>query len=169
MNLDPNLPPPKPGPRIRFITPRNTQPEKYLVISSRVWAHHVHWIGAHTQPCSLVVGHDGQPTTSCTHCDAQRPTRWKGYLHVLPPHSLQAAFLCLTPNAGWELLEEIKKGVTLRGVTLEVWRAGKHATALLMVRIASMYGVKDPGLEELDPGPYLDTVFRKRPPLSDSI
>jgi hypothetical protein len=168
MELDPLLPPPKPGPKIEFVTPRNTQPISYVAISKRIWAHHVHWLGARTQPCTLVVGADGTPRVKCDHCAAQMPTRWKGYLHVWKSGELKTLFLCLTPGAGWELTNALGSDYDLRGLTLDVWRSGKAATSLLIVRQNTNFERREVQVAELDPGPFLETIFRKSKPLSQA-
>lgn len=151
---------------MKFITPKNTQVQTYLVFSRRVWAHHVHWLGARSQPCTLKVGTDGQVTRHCDHCQAQMPTRWKGYLHVRLVGCNEDAFLCITPGAGWELENSLGKEYDLRGMMVDVFRGGKAATSPLIVRVNQNYVRREIEREELDPGPYLETVFRKQKPLS---
>jgi len=166
MELARDLTPPRPGPKMEFLTARNTQPQSFICISRRIWAHHVHWIGERTAACKLAVGLDGQVTTKCEHCSAQRPVRWRGYLHMVPYGGQTDLFLCLTPGAGWELLQELGKEYDLRGLRMEVFRTGKAATSLLKVRVLAQYDRVELEREELDPGPYLETVFRKNRPLS---
>lgn len=166
MELDRNLTPPKPGPRIKFWTPRNEQARTCLCFSSWIWAHHVHWVGRCTAPCTLKVGSDGQVVKHCEHCSAQLPTRWKGYLHVRLIGETNDCFVCLTPNAGWELEQSLGKEHDLRGLFFDVHRAGKAATSPLIVRLNANYERRTLEYPEIDPGPYLDTVFRKVKPLS---
>ena len=104
MELSRDLKPPKPGPRIEFVTPRNTTPISYVVISRRIWAHPVHWTGSRTTPCTLKLGLEGQPVVNCEGCKAKMAVRWKGYLHVVRLGSQGDLFLCLTPNSGDYLL-----------------------------------------------------------------
>jgi hypothetical protein len=166
VELDRTLTPPKPGPRIKFVTPRNQHVQTYLCFSQRIWAHHVHWLGSRTAPCTLRVGNDGQVTRHCDHCSAQMPTRWKGYLHCRLFGNYEDLFLCLTPGSGWELENSLGKEYDLRGVSLDVHRAGKVATSPLIVRVNANNPRRSLETPELDPGPYLDTVFRKVQPLS---
>lgn len=166
MELDRTLTPPRPGPKFEFITPKNVKPERYVCLSTWIWAHHVHWTGGRTQPCTMTVGLEGQVVQSCDHCKAQCPTRWKGYLHVWRPDLKGEAFLCLTPVAGYDLIEQLGEEKNLRGLSLDVWRAGKHATAALVVRVNPSFARQSFEKPELDPAPYLATVFRKQKPLA---
>lgn len=166
MELDRALTPPKPGPRIKFWTPRNPQAVTVLCFSTWIWAHHVHWLGRFSAPCTMATGLDGQVTRHCEHCSAQCPIRWKGYLHVRLLGSAEDCFLCLTPQAGWELDQSRGKEKNLRGLFLDVHRAGKSASTPLIVRLNTNYERRSTDYEELDPGPFLDTVFRKQTPLS---
>ena len=164
MELSRDLKPPKPGPRIEFVTPRNTTPISYVVISRRIWAHPVHWTGSRTTPCTLKLGLEGQPVVNCEGCKAKMAVRWKGYLHVVRLGSQGDLFLCLTPNSGDYLLSTYGADYDLRGVTIDVWRAGKTATTQLLVRVHDGKSRIEIAREELDPGPYLETVFRLRKP-----
>jgi len=158
------LPPPR-GPKFDFWTPGNAKPERVLCISAVVWAHITHWTGKNTQPCTLKLGLDGQVTRHCDHCKAQLPNRWKGYLHVFRYSQNAQAFLCLTESAGTEVMDLQKKLQSLRGVSLDVWRVNGKMNAALCVKQNTAFDVRETNIPELDPGPYLDTVFRRRKPL----
>jgi hypothetical protein len=169
VELDRNLAAPRPGPRMEFLTVKHTQVERYLCVSSRIWAHFVHWTGQHTLPCTLKVGVEGQVLTRCVHCDAQRPKRWKGYLHVVPLRTGEHCFLCLSENAGFFLQKAAADNYDLRGLQLDVRRKGKRAQSELIVEINTNMGRKKIDYEEIDPMPYLATVFRQRKPLTDCV
>jgi hypothetical protein len=169
VELDSNLVAPRPGPRMEFLTVKHTQVERYLCISRRILAHFVHWTGQHTLPCTLKVGVDGQVTQKCVHCDAQRPKRWKGYLHVVRYNTHEHCFLCLSENAGFFLQKAAGDNYDLRGLQLDVRRKGKRAQSELIVEINTNMGRKTVDVEEIDPSPYLVTVFRQRKPLTDSL
>lgn len=162
MELDRNLTPPPPGPRIDFWTPKNVKPELVVMVSRWVWAHYIHWIGNCTAPCTQSIGLDGQVTRHCEYCKAQKPTRWKGYLHVRRVNLHQLCFLCLTPNSGFAVMEAFKDEKNLRGLFFDVNRASDSATSELLVRPNTLRARCVVEVEELDPGPYLDTVFRRR-------
>ena len=162
MELSRDLLPPEPGPRFEFWTPKNAKPEKVVCISPKPWGHQVHWCGEFTQPCDLVLGHDGQIVQACEHCKQEKPTRYKGYLLVFRYATNGLAFLCLTPVSGYEVMKWVKKGEDLRGLHLEVWRLKGQATGQLVVRQVQPPAHSPVDTPDIDPGPYLDTVFRRR-------
>jgi hypothetical protein len=159
-----DLLPPEPGPKFDFWTPSNAKPERVLSFSVRPWAHYVHWTGDVTEPCTLVLGLEGQVTQHCDGCTAQQPRRYKGYLHVLRYSQGAQCFLCLTPNAGHFVETLVRQGEDLRGLSLDVWRVNGQKTAELVVRVNTTFSRSPVAIPELDPGPYLDTVFRRRKP-----
>ena len=162
VELSRDLLPPEPGPRIEFWTPKNARVEKAVCLSCKPWGHYVHWIGDHSAPCDLVIGKDSQVVQNCEHCQAERPTRYKGYLYVHRFTTNGLSFLCLTPMAGYHVMEWVKKGEDLRGLHLEVYRVKGNATGELVVRLAQPLSRTDVSTPDLDPGPYLDTLFRRR-------
>lgn len=160
MELSRSKMPPRPGPKMDFLTIRNTDPADYIVLSEQIFAHDVHWIGTRTMPCT-----EGKPL--CEYCNMNKPIRWRGYLHVIPYHQTgKQYFLCLTPAVGWEMLNEIEPGYSFRGKLLTVWRANKSASSLMLFRWKENHTTFRDLPPELDPGPFLDTVFRKRKPLA---
>lgn len=169
MELSNNHMPPIPGPKMEFVTIKNTDPVKYIVLSEWISAHDVHWLGRRTQPCKLLVDLDGCIKRKCEWCDAQKPIRWKGYLHVIKyPELGQSVFLCLTPNCGYELLQADPPPTILRGRVLSVWRANRSPTSAMLWRWVTEQHLSADGLPPaLDPGMYLETVFRLRKPLED--
>jgi hypothetical protein len=150
------LRPPRPGPRMDFLTVKSTQPVKLLVLSRRIWAHYIHWVGDFTQPCTAEKG-------GCEHCTPQNGRRWKGYLHVLQ-YDLhwKPAFVCLTPGCGWEMLEGTDADYDFRGKMLKMWRSGKSPTSLLSFTWDEHYKPHFELPQELDPKPFLDTVFKRK-------
>jgi hypothetical protein len=153
--------PPRPGPKMDFLTIRNTDPVDYIVLSNQISAHDVHWIGSRTMPCTT-----GKST--CEFCTQNKPIRWRGYLHVIPYRETgKQLFLCLTPGVGWEMLNEIEPDYTFRGKILSVWRANKSAASAMLFRWKTDNHTTFRELPPaLDPGPFLDTVFRKQKPLA---
>jgi hypothetical protein len=145
-----------------FITIRNTDPVNFIVLSDFISAHDVHWVGNRTQPCRA-------PKAKCEWCEAQKPIRWKGYLHCLAyPETGKSIFLCLTPAVGWELMQSDPPPTILRGRMLVVWRANKAATSKMLWRWKSEHQTGAMSLPPaLDPGEFLETVFRLRKPLAD--
>ena len=161
MELSRSKMPPRPGPKMDFVTVRNVQPIDYIILSEQVWAHDVHWIGDRTAPCTNDKG-------MCEFCQKTRPVRWRGYLHALPYSTGgKQVFLCLTPAVGWEMLNGIEPGYSFRGRRLSVWRSGKSATSLMLFRWVDNFSASFDLPQALDPGPFLDTVFRKKKPLAD--
>jgi hypothetical protein len=150
--------PPRPGPRMDFLTIKSTQPTKLIVISRRIWAHHIHWVGEHTVPCTL------DKSGSCEHCTPSTSRRWKGYLHVLRYDlSFKPAFLCITPGCGYELLNGQAKDYSFRGKMISVWRSGKNPTSLMLYKWEDWWEASFELTQELDPKPFLDQVFRRKP------
>jgi hypothetical protein len=154
MDLSRDTTPPRPGPKMEFLTPRNIQPVSWVVCSRQISAHHVHWIGACTAPCA-------QPKAHCEHCERSCPRRWKGYVHVIAMDGRKECFLCLTPGAGYELLNSLPRPYDIRGRKLTVYRSGKAATSLLIATLDLNFTNHGELPLERDPGPYLDNVFRK--------
>jgi hypothetical protein len=154
--------PPTPGPKMDFVTIKNTDPVKYIVLSDFISAHDVHWLGRRTQPCKA-------PKARCEWCEAQKPIRWKGYIHCLRyPEIGKSIFLCLTPGCGYEMLLADPPPTILRGRVLAVWRANKSSTSAMLWRWVTEQHVSADALPPaLDPGKYLETVFRLRKPLED--
>ena len=169
MELSNSHMPPTPGPKMEFVTIRNTDPVKLIVLSDFISAHNVHWLGKRTQPCKLKVNLEGVITRRCEFCEAQKPVRWKGYLHCLRyPETGKSIFLCLTPGCGYEMLEADPPPANLRGRVLAVWRANKSPTSAMLWRWVPEHQICTEGLPPAaNPGKFLETVFRLRKPLED--
>jgi hypothetical protein len=167
MFLDPDYAAPRPGPRIDFWTPLNRQPEPVFICSDRIVAHAIHF-DKRTVPCTLLRGANGETITRCELCDRGiLPRRWRGYLHVLRPHAQSCVFLCLTPGAGYLLQQTYGLDFCYRGAVARVHRQGGQRNKPLIVEIDAIAPRRTSLPEALDPGPYLDTVFRQRLRLSE--
>lgn len=162
MFLDTNLVAPTPGPRIDFWTPLNKMPEPVLILSTRIWAHFIHY-DRRTLPCSLETDAKGEILRSCEYCSSgELPRRWKGYLHVFRQHSATSMFLCLPEGAGNYLQSTYKMDFVYRGLRAYVSRVGGAKNKPLVISIDQHAERQKQLPEELDPGPYLETVFRLR-------
>ena len=115
-------------------------------------------------PCPLARQSDSAmrgAQATCSHCERNCPIRWKGYLHCLKMHQKAECFVCLTPKAGWEMLEQVEDGYNFRGRKIYFSRQTKSPSSLLLWRWDAFHVQKPIETEEKDPRQYLDTVFRK--------
>jgi len=161
MHLDPELPVPPPGPRMDFWSPVNKEPEPYVVLSNRIWKHHVHWIG-YTAECTLRLDDAGLVLQDCEICSPETPRRPRGYLNVVHTHTAVPGFLVIPHGTLYALESSYGVDFIYRGLTIRVYRVGGHKNKPLVVTLDQYIPRKAEILPERDPSPYLDTVFRRR-------
>ncbi len=159
MDIRTDLTPPPPGPHREFRVVKNVEEKRAVVVSPRIWAHHIHWLGNVSCPCESEVG-------ACTLCNENKPRRWQGYLFCLDysADSSKGFFLCITPKAGYELMgaEEYKNG--LRGKVILYRRATRSASSALILRFDAYLQRDFSHLpDDLNPKPYLEQLFKKVP------
>jgi len=156
MEVRTDLTPPPPGPFMEFRTVRNVTEDKAVVLSPRIWAHHVHWLGNVTVPCDSEKGR-------CELCELQKPTRWAGYLLCWDyGRGSKQFFLCITPKAGYDLMQAAEYEVGLRGRMIVYRRATKSSTSALVLRFDAYLERKPEDLpQDLNPRPYLEQLFKK--------
>lgn len=168
MLMDPDFRPPPTGPKMDFWTPLNAKPEPIVIISPRMHAHAIHY-DARTLPCTLRLDKEGNVLTACKICsDGQRPRRWRGYFFVLRIHSHSYEFLCLTPGCGSALLEKHGEDFDYRGCMARVHRVAGQRNKPLIVELDTYLDRRTQIPADVDPGPYLDIVFRRTGPLKRS-
>jgi len=168
MRLDLNAPAPRPGERLDFWTPVNKQPEPVIFLSRGIHSHAIHY-DKRTVPCVLVTDELGNITERCPHCDqGTLPRRWRGYLHVYRVHAGVQVFLCLPPGAGHVLQNTYGVNFDYRGLMGTVSRVSGQKNKPLVVAINTLLDRRKEIPEELDPSPFLDTVFRIKRALPNS-
>jgi hypothetical protein len=145
-----------------FITVKSQTPERFFCFSQWLWGHHVHWTGMLNLPCTLKLGLEGQVVQKCELCTARMPKRGRWYLHVQRMQDRVSGFLIVPPTAARLLFEARGEERNLRGLCLMVHRATKNPRSELVVVIDPNFSRKECEQEELDPGPYLTTVFRQQ-------
>jgi hypothetical protein len=115
--------PPPHGPE-RFIRRLAAGQRLYVTVLSRsLWGVWTHWFGAKSGPCY-------RDKKSCDGCKRGFPARWKGFLCCLNLENKHVEFCELTPLAAENLLAQVPKGQSLRGLRLTLER-GKGDKARL--------------------------------------
>lgn len=119
-------PPPKDVIWVARIKPMTR--EKFTVYSPALWGVWTHWTGKLTQPCYA----DHQ---FCHQGHKEETLRWKAYVFGWSFERNRQEFLELTAGACDHWLSQLAPGVSLRGMTIEVYR-DKRQKGPLLVQVA---------------------------------
>jgi len=124
-----NTPPPA-GPRqeIWRVTPELGF--KGFILSPNFWGTFVHWDYGRKRTSECL-----EDPEKCPGCISKMEQKWKGYLAVYCSLRQKTGFLELTANAANQLLEQVGKGKSLRGVYMNAKRAGKTSNARLLIEV----------------------------------
>lgn len=127
--------PPAPGPREPIKRVRANQTLAVLVLSRHWHDYQTHWDAKANRslPCTL-------PVCQCIHCQAEKPTRWRAYVHVLIREQGvdSEAFLELTPGLAELIESEIGVDQELRGQRWILTR-GNGAKARVKLTVQAHY------------------------------
>lgn len=104
---------------------KGSRTKKFTLYSTKIWGVWTHWNGKKSMPCV-------KPECECAGCVNKQPKRWKAYLHAYDHARRCQVFLELTPTATRSLLEQIGRGVSLRGATITVTRTSSDKGRLLV-------------------------------------
>lgn len=89
--------------------------KQFTIYSRHLWGIWTHWDGKRSQPCY-------KDKKKCLGCGKGLPTRWKAYVHAYDHIKRMQVFVELTPTASRSLLDQIGKGLALRGVVMTLQR-----------------------------------------------
>lgn len=120
---------PDPRPYLRLWTVKPGPSTEFLALTDRVLDFNVHYVNSRTLPCF-------HPSAYCEHCVKGSPTRWAGYLSVLPRHGRTPYALMIGASAYTSSPSLKASEGRLRGKQLTCTRLGKTNNAPLQVIVS---------------------------------
>lgn len=149
--------PPEPGPSMKLVQLKKGAQVTGVTISRAVWGVVTHW--------NALAGPSGRsercraPRAKCTGCENELPSRWKGYIEVLPIGSEETVFVELTPAAFKYFAGLLGDREDVRGVVVKFARSKGGDNGRLSVTLGHYAG--DPARlpDPRDPEPVLETLW----------
>lgn len=154
---------PKAGPAIFVKRLKGQEAVTVAVLGDHVHGVWTHWGKGKSEPHFRDPDH-------CPGCQARRPKRWKGYLHVFDYQANREIFLELTPHSANTLTYQLGRKDMMRGERIRVERSkgdnGRLTIAVLGAekKIEALPAEKDPrptilklwGIDQDDPEGWLE-------------
>jgi len=125
---------------VRVQTAENQQ---FCIVSRSIFGQYVHWYGNRTHQCT-------REKSKCNGCERAWPSKWLGYLHVIPL-GCPDAFLELTAAACDDLVEQAPEDKPLCGLQVRIRKTkggkkGRYIIEILERRVdpATLPQERDP-------------------------
>lgn len=155
--------PPAPGPALFIKRLKGGEDIVVCVLANEIKGIWAHWSGKKSEPHFFDSAH-------CPGCQAQRPKRWKGYLHVYDYAGNKELILEVTPASAVQINRLCACSSKLRGERIRLQRSkgdnGRLTVSVLAVepKIDALPKEKDPrpsilklwGISQEDPEGWMD-------------
>jgi hypothetical protein len=145
--------PPPSQTKVEVIRVKGTDTQTFFVLSRQIFGVEIHWLLGRSVECTKSKG-------GCKGCEGAAPSKWKGYLHVVPGFDREkTVFLELTP-AAVERLSLLAAGLQdLRGLILQIGKSRGGARGRYVVQVQERR-IPDAELPaESDPYPTLQFLW----------
>lgn len=145
-----NIPPKKEG-ELWIERLKANAKKAFTIYSPSLWGVWTHWNGSRSEPCH-------REEKKCNGCKAGFPRRWKAYLHAYDQRRHGPVFIELTPTCARQLLDQVGKGITLRGLVIVLERT-KANNGRLSVQLQTQGADPERLPKHLDPYDTLMNIW----------